>query len=247
MGRGPPAGGRWVWRGPPASRRYAAPRQPPSCASGMAPSFPLKPFSYSRPIGHMLADDARISLHLPSLCPHAAGGVVPAPYRRGSRKEGGRSVNLVNFRATRSLPRVPGRPQNQANQATGSRTPRLANHAAHSKSVARMGAFLLRCCAILAALFLAVPASAHPVPFSYLDLDVRDTGIEGTVTVHLVDIAPVLGVANPADLRSHALLRARRPEIERYLASRIALEPRGFDRVQWGEMAIVDEGQGLAL
>ena len=156
-------------------------------------------------------------------------------------------MNLVNFRATRSLPRVPGRPQNQANQATGSRTPRLANHAAHSKSVARMGAFLLRCCAILAALFLAVPASAHPVPFSYLDLEVHDTAVDGRVRAHLVDLAPALGLADAAQLLDPAVREANRARIEHYLASRIAFENGGFARARWGAMSVVDEDQALEL
>jgi hydrogenase/urease accessory protein HupE len=94
---------------------------------------------------------------------------------------------------------------------------------------------------------LALPAAAHPVPYSYLALDLRDDGIEGTVTVHLTDIAPVVGVADLTAFDDRQLLRAHRHDIERYLASRIALGPPGFERAEWGQMAVVDDGEALAL
>jgi hydrogenase/urease accessory protein HupE len=110
-----------------------------------------------------------------------------------------------------------------------------------------MGHFLLRCCAILAALLLAAPASAHPVPFSYLDLEVHDTAVDGRIRVHLVDLAPVLGLADPQELLNPAVREANRARIERYLASRIAFENGGFQRAEWGAMAVVDENEAIEL
>jgi hypothetical protein len=57
-----------------------------------------------------------------------------------------------------------------------------------------------RCVASFLALLLAAPASGAPVPFSYLDLEVHDTAVDGRIRVHLVDLAPVLGLADPRDL-----------------------------------------------
>src|SRR3990170_1631509 len=86
----------------------------------------------------------------------------------------------------------------------------------------------------LLALALAAPASAHPVPFSYLDLEVHDDAVTGRIRVHLVDLAPVLGIADPQDLLRPEVQAAHRERIERYLASRIAFERGGFARAEWG-------------
>ena len=106
---------------------------------------------------------------------------------------------------------------------------------------------LLRRCAFLLALLLAVPASAHPVPFSYLDLEVHDQAVEGRIRVHLRDIAPVLGIADSDDLLEGHVLVARTPEIARYLASRITLSRGGFERAEWGQAAIVDDNEAIEL
>jgi hydrogenase/urease accessory protein HupE len=110
-----------------------------------------------------------------------------------------------------------------------------------------MRAVLLRCLAVLLALTLGAPASAHPVPFSYLDLEVREEAIEGRVRVHLVDLAPVLGLADPRDLLDPAARAAHQGQIERYLASRLALEGDGFRRAEWGAAQVVDESEALQL
>ena len=110
-----------------------------------------------------------------------------------------------------------------------------------------MGPFLLRCCAIFAALILAAPASAHPVPFSYLDIEVHDGSVEGRIRAHLTDLAPVLQLANPEALLDPRVRAAHRPAIERYFAARIALEGNGLARAEWGALAVVDANEALEL
>jgi hydrogenase/urease accessory protein HupE len=110
-----------------------------------------------------------------------------------------------------------------------------------------MRTLLLRWCAILLALTFAAPASAHPVPFSYLDLEVHDGAVDGRLRVHLVDLAPVLGIADPQQLLDPGVREANRTRIERYLASRIAFERGGFARADWGPMAVVDENEAIEL
>jgi hydrogenase/urease accessory protein HupE len=110
-----------------------------------------------------------------------------------------------------------------------------------------MPTLLLRLGAIILALMLAAPASAHPVPFSYLDLEVREGAVDGRVRVHLMDIAPVLGLADPQALLDPAVRAANRARIERYLASRIAFERVGFARAEWGAITVVDENAALEL
>jgi hydrogenase/urease accessory protein HupE len=110
-----------------------------------------------------------------------------------------------------------------------------------------MGPFLLRCCAFLVALLLAAPASAHPVPFSYLDLEVHDSAVDGRIRVHLNDLAPILGLDDPQALLDRGVRSAHRAEIERYIASRIAFENGGFQRARWGAMTVVDENEAIEL
>jgi hydrogenase/urease accessory protein HupE len=108
-------------------------------------------------------------------------------------------------------------------------------------------ATLLRVLVVALALLAAVPAAAHPVPFSYLDLEVHDTAVDGRIRVHLTDIAPVLGLPDPQALLDPAVRSAHRAAIEHYIASRIAFERGGFQRARWGAMAVVDENEALEL
>jgi hypothetical protein len=55
---------------------------------------------------------------------------------------------------------------------------------------------------------VARPASAHPAPFSYLDIVFRNGGIEGTLVVHVIDVAHELGVP-PERVMDEAFVRAR--------------------------------------
>ena len=45
---------------------------------------------------------------------------------------------------------------------------------------------------------IAAPALAHPVPFTYLDLHVQPTAIEGTLVAHVFDIGHDLSI-DPAE------------------------------------------------
>lgn len=75
-------------------------------------------------------------------------------------------------------------------------------------SLAR-AAFLL-----IAALGLAHPASAHPVPFSYLDLHLRGSAIDGTLVAHIADLAhdlkiePVERLLDPSVASTHSVAMA---------------------------------------
>jgi hydrogenase/urease accessory protein HupE len=103
---------------------------------------------------------------------------------------------------------------------------------------------------VLLALFLAfaaTPAAAHPVPFSYLDVEVHDQAIEGRLRVHLSDLAPVVGLADPNALLDAHVFEAHRPAIETYLASRISLDGNRFRSAAWGQPAIVDRNEALEL
>jgi hypothetical protein len=63
---------------------------------------------------------------------------------------------------------------------------------------------------------------------------VHDVEVDGRIRIHLVDLAPVLGLADPQALLDEDVRTTYRATIERYLASRIAFERGGFARAKWG-------------
>lgn len=78
--------------------------------------------------------------------------------------------------------------------------------------------------AFFAALILyAAPLSAHPVPFSYLDLHLRSQAIEGTLVLHIIDVAHEIGI-EPADrLLDPEFAKEHTDEIANLVARRLAL------------------------
>jgi hydrogenase/urease accessory protein HupE len=75
----------------------------------------------------------------------------------------------------------------------------------------------------LLALLLTAPASAHPVPFSYLDLKLDGHGLTGTLTVHQFDLAHDMGIPNPAMAEDARFLKAHEGEIAALFDRRIHL------------------------
>ena len=61
--------------------------------------------------------------------------------------------------------------------------------------------------ALAVAFALAKPLSAHPAPFSYLDIVFRNGGIEGSLVVHVIDVAHDLGLEPAALLNQEAVTR----------------------------------------
>ncbi len=78
----------------------------------------------------------------------------------------------------------------------------------------------------LAALLLALIATqawAHPAPFSYMDLDLQDGGIDGTLTVHVIDIAHEMQADDTDHLLEPQGLKEAAPHITKLLGSRLGL------------------------
>src|SRR5205823_7829855 len=80
---------------------------------------------------------------------------------------------------------------------------------------------------VVALLFTAARAAAHPVPFSYVDASVQQGAIELTLVAHVFDVAHDLGVSPPERLLEPGLLAERGAEIARMLAPRLALSADG--------------------
>jgi hydrogenase/urease accessory protein HupE len=80
----------------------------------------------------------------------------------------------------------------------------------------------------------AAAAEAHPAPFSYLDLHVRASGADGSLVLHVIDVAHDLGLENPSDLLDPTVAKRERARIIDAVASRVSI--RAGDRTltpQW--------------
>jgi hydrogenase/urease accessory protein HupE len=106
---------------------------------------------------------------------------------------------------------------------------------------------MLRWLATLLALLTAMPAAAHPAPFSYLDLRIGSGGTEGTLVVHAIDIAHDLGIGSPDRLLDPAFLGPRRQQIGALLAPRLALVGSSRLALEWTGLVAVPAGATVKL
>jgi hydrogenase/urease accessory protein HupE len=81
--------------------------------------------------------------------------------------------------------------------------------------------------AVVWLLALASPATAHPVPFSYLDVRVQPSGLDITLVVHVVDVGHELKIDPAARLLDPALLGERHAAIAALLESRVKIHADG--------------------
>lgn len=81
---------------------------------------------------------------------------------------------------------------------------------------------------LLASLFIAIalsasPARAHPAPFSYLDVELHEQHIEGTLSVHTIDVAHELGIEETTTLLDERVLASQYSKIKTVLRDRVIL------------------------
>ena len=111
-----------------------------------------------------------------------------------------------------------------------------------------------RACALLsgalfsAGLLHALPASAHPVPFSYLDVHLRSQAIESTLVLHIIDVAHDLGI-EPADrLLDPAFAKSQTEEIADLVARRLALVADGRRlATSWNDVEVLADRQSVRV
>src|SRR5439155_13410610 len=103
-------------------------------------------------------------------------------------------------------------------------------------------------CVLLAT---ALPAEAHPVPFSYLDLRVLGSSsrdIEGSLVVHIFDVAHDLKIDGPERLLDAAFVDEHAAAIVALLGPRLVLEVEGRPaRAQWSQIEILTDRQSLRV
>lgn len=85
-----------------------------------------------------------------------------------------------------------------------------------------------RLCVLLVFLVCAVGTPrAHPVPFTYLDLHLNDSSIDGTLVAHIEDVAHDVNLVDAQQLLISTVLATRSPDIVGMLAARLRLEVDG--------------------
>jgi hypothetical protein len=99
----------------------------------------------------------------------------------------------------------------------------------------------------LALLLCATQASAHPAPFSYLDIVFRGGSIEGSLVVHVIDVAHELGVTPPERVLEPELLERERQRIFDLLSQRIFLTTGRRLMPQWLNIEAQKEELALRL
>ena len=107
-----------------------------------------------------------------------------------------------------------------------------------------MARVLYRLLAVLTLVCWANPAWAHPAPFSYLDVVFKDGGIEGTLVVHVIDVAHELGVP-PERLMDAAFVVEQQQRIGEILAPRLDLRGDRRLSIEWQGVELMKEEQAL--
>ncbi len=93
---------------------------------------------------------------------------------------------------------------------------------------------------------LATRVSAHPAPFSYLDVVFRNGGIEGTLVIHVIDVAHELGM-KPEELMNADVVRQHQQRIGDLLRSRILLQSDRRLSLVWTGIDLLRDDQAIKL
>ena len=102
-----------------------------------------------------------------------------------------------------------------------------------------LAAAIVLCC--------AAPIAAHPAPFSYLDVVFRNGGIDGTLVVHIIDVAHDLGIAPVERLLDDRLVQSQKDAIGSLLQPRILFRTDRRLTLDWQSVEVMKEEQALRL
>jgi hypothetical protein len=102
--------------------------------------------------------------------------------------------------------------------------------------------------AALISMLGAGSAAAHPAPFSYLDLRLGPAGIEGSLVVHVIDVAHELAIDPPERLLTDGAATGRFEAIVALVNSRLAMVADGRSlSPEWLAIAALPDRQALRL
>jgi hypothetical protein len=97
-------------------------------------------------------------------------------------------------------------------------------------------------------LLVAETASAHPAPFSYLDLRLADGGVSGSLILHDFDVAHDVGVDPPEQLKDPAVAAKYGDMLARLMDSRLTLLLDGKRAaIAWAGLDTLPERQSVRL
>jgi hydrogenase/urease accessory protein HupE len=108
---------------------------------------------------------------------------------------------------------------------------------------------LLETAMALLAIGLASSASAHPVPFTYLDVRIAGRSLELSLVAHVFDVGHDVGVDPPDQLLQDAVLRAKAPEFATLLNERLHVTVDGQSPTigPWSDAEALTERQSIRL
>jgi hydrogenase/urease accessory protein HupE len=107
---------------------------------------------------------------------------------------------------------------------------------------------ILRFTVVLAAVGAPRAALAHPVPFSYLDLHLKGTTIEGTLVAHMFDVAHDLNLDPPERLLDPAVALQQSRAIVDLIGRRLTITADGrAATLQWRDAEVVADRQSIRL
>lgn len=89
---------------------------------------------------------------------------------------------------------------------------------------------------------------AHPAPFSYIDLHLNEAGGEGSLVLHVIDVAHDLGIQNPSDLLDAAAAERARERVIAVVAPRFSIRGGGqLLTPVWGAIEPARERDAIRL
>src|SRR4029453_5105754 len=107
---------------------------------------------------------------------------------------------------------------------------------------------ILRFTVVLAAVGAPRAALAHPVPFSYLDLHLKGTTIEGTLVAHMFDVAHDLNLDPPERLLDPAVASQQSRAIVDLIGGPLTITADGrAATLQWRDAEVVADRQSIRL
>ena len=90
-------------------------------------------------------------------------------------------------------------------------------------------------------------ASAHPAPFSFLDLAIRDDAVHGSLVLHVVDVAHDLAIESPDRFLDQRELATFRDRILALVTPRLLITAGSADRIEWLEMEPAPDRHAIRL
>jgi hydrogenase/urease accessory protein HupE len=90
--------------------------------------------------------------------------------------------------------------------------------------------------------------SAHPAPYSYIDLVLRQNGVDGSVLLHIYDAAHDLGISPQERLLDRAFAETQRAALGSLLSPRLNIRADGRAVVpEWSAIEVVPDQQAIRL